>query len=431
MARPIELTVKGVGDMKVIQILRRIVFEEWGGTETVVWNLSRQLYQKNIDTRIVATQALCSRSEEVVEHIPIRRFPYFYPHFPLNAQQKKALDKKGGNPYSRPLYHYLKDQGDCDILHCHTMQRLANLVRRAARANKIPYIVSFHGGFFDVPKSEIQEMMKPLEHTINYGKFLDVLLQTNRFLNDADGILCVGYNEYETTRERFPGKLVEYLPNGVDVDKFQRGDGFHFRKKYNIPNDRQVILCLSRIDYQKNQLLLLELLHYLKQSGADTQLLLIGPISSATYYHKIQDTIARYALQEHCTIIPGLQADDPDLVSAYQAADYFILPSIHEPFGIVVLEAWSAGVPVIVSRVGGLQKLVRDQHTGLFFESESSESLIDTFKTLEKDKHLQERLRENAYAEVRNTYTWDIIAERLIDFYNKVIEHHARKNTLP
>ena len=416
--------------MNVIQIMRRIVFEEWGGTETVVWNLSRQLSNKHIDNQIVATQALCSRSEEVVDNISIRRFPYFYPHFPLDDTQKKALDKKGGNPYSRSLYRHLKDNRECDILHCHTMQRLANLVRMAAGANKIPYIVSFHGGFFDVPESEIREMMKPLRHTINYGKIVDVLTQKSRFLDDADGILCVGYNEYETTRERFPGKLVEYLPNGVDFEKFQQGDGAGFRKKHNIPNDRKVILCLSRIDYQKNQLLLLELLNSLKNDRPEKHLLLIGPISSETYYNRITTTLQTYNLQDKCTIIPGLRADDADLVSAYQAADYFILPSIHEPFGIVVLEAWSAGVPVIASRVGGLQRLIDDRTTGLFFESESSKSLIDTFKDLETHEDLQNRLRENAYEDVKKNYTWDIIAERLIDFYNNVIEQYARKNTV-
>lgn len=412
--------------MKVIQIMRRLAFEEWGGTETVVWNLSQQLSKKNIDNQIVATQALCDRAEEVVENIQIRRFPYFYPHYSLDEQQKLALDKKGGNPYSWPLYKYIKTQ-DCDILHCHTMQRIANLVRKAARSNKIPYIISFHGGFFDVPESEIQEMMKPLENTFNYGKIIDFLTRKNRFLKDADGILCVGYNEYEATRERFPDKIVEYLPNGVDYDKFQNGDEVSFRKKYKIPKDREIILCLSRIDYQKNQLILLELLNYMKNNGSGNKhLLLIGPISSQSYYESIENRIKNYELGDICTIIPGLEADDPDLVGAYQSADYFILPSIHEPFGIVVLEAWSAGVPVIASRVGGLQQLINDKETGLFFESESIESLIDAFETLEKDKKLRENLKENARKEVKKNYTWEIIAQKLTDFYKRVIDNYKK-----
>ena len=84
--------------MKVAQIIRRFTFSEWGGTENVVWNSSRELNRQGVATEILVTQALNSTAQEEIENLTIRRFPYFYPYFPLSPARRLALDKKGGNP---------------------------------------------------------------------------------------------------------------------------------------------------------------------------------------------------------------------------------------------------------------------------------------------------------------------------------------------
>jgi len=349
------------------QILRRFSFDEWGGTETVVWNSSKELLSKGYDTEILCTKALCNTSEEIVENLPIKRFDYYYPYINLDLSKKRILDKKGGNPYSKELYKYLLQKPDLDIIHCHTMQRLANTVRRVAQKGDIPYVISFHGGFFEVPKSEIDKMMKPLKNTINYGKILDVIYKNNRFLDDADGIICVGYNEYLATRNKFPDKEVEYIPNAVDIDKFNEIESNDFRLKHKISSEAELLLCVSRIDYQKNQVRIIDLHNELKKKNENIHTLLIGPVTSKEYLNQIQEKINEYNLADEVTIIKGLAPDDPTLAKAFLAADYFILPSIHEPFGIVALEAWASKLPVIAHHVGGLQKLISDGETGLFF----------------------------------------------------------------
>lgn len=412
--------------MRIANVVRRFAFEEWGGTETVVWNTAQCLARQGIDTEILCTSALSRVCGENIKGVEINRFPYFYPYFPLSRQNRAKLDKKGGNPYSPGLYKYLKNN-KFDIIHSHTMGRLANLARMAAAKQNVPYVVSFHGGCYDVPEQEMTEMLKPLRHSFSYGRLIDMFVRTDRFLEDAGGIICVGYNEYELTREKFPGKLVEYIPNGVNIDKFNIQVPIDFCKKHSIPLDAAVILCVSRIDYQKNQKLLIEMLKELKAGGESAHLVLIGPVTAPGYRNELKTLVEKYELEECVTIIEGLDPDSEELVAAYQAADVFMLPSLHEPFGIVVLEAWSAGLPVIAADTGGLKTLVDSGRTGLLFDSKSVDAALNAYFKLMGDSELRGRMRENAACEVREKYSWNTITEKLINFYCKVIYEHDKK----
>lgn len=410
-----------------IQVIRRFAFDEWGGTETVVWNTAKHLIAKGHDTKIAATKALSPKSFAVVDGVAINRFNYFYPYLNLKSDAIKILDKKGGNPYSYPLYKHLLNTRQLDLLHCHTMQRIANTVRLVAKKKKIPYVVSFHGGFFEVPDSEIAEMIKPLKGSFNYGKLFDIAMNNDHYLKDAEGIICVGYNEYLACKVKFPNKVVAYIPNGVDVDKFKVAKKNDFRQRYNIDENAELILCVSRIDYQKNQLKLIELLDVLNRRRENAHVLLIGPITSEAYKRKLDKRIIELQLESKVTIIPGLEATDPDLVNAYNTADFFILPSAHEPFGIVVLEAWASRLPVIVHKVGGLQHLIKEEHTGLFFSDNSLDELVDKFYKMRDNASTRVKIIQNSYLEVSQKYSWSHVTGKLIDFYQDVISHYNTK----
>ncbi|NRB42711.1 MAG: glycosyltransferase family 1 protein, partial [Pseudomonadales bacterium] len=85
---------------KVVHLVRRFVFNEWGGTEAVVWNSALGLLEQGTPTSILATSALDEQGTEIRQGCHIERFSYHYPRLGLNRAQRQALDKKGGNPYS-------------------------------------------------------------------------------------------------------------------------------------------------------------------------------------------------------------------------------------------------------------------------------------------------------------------------------------------
>jgi glycosyltransferase involved in cell wall biosynthesis len=156
-------------------------------------------------------------------------------------------------------------------------------------------------------------------------------------------------------------------------------------------------------------------------------MVIIGPPTAEQYYAELRGQIVQAGLEQNFTVIPGLPADSQELLSAYQSADIFILPSLHEPFGIVALEAWSAGLPVIAADVGGLGRLVEDGKTGLLFNPNSLDTLMAAWERLRNDPSLSADLKNNAGKIVLEKYSWQTVTGELLNFYHKAIEFHARK----
>ena len=221
---------------------------------------------------------------------------------------------------------------------------------------------------------------------------------------------------------------ITYLPNGVDTQKFQNGDGSLFRTTHGIPEDAFLILCLSRIDTQKNQALLVDAFARLSSKVPNARLVLAGPETQPAYAAQLREKIASANIDGQVHFLPGMRNDDPLLLAAFHACNVFVLPSRHEPFGIVVLEAWSAGKPVIVSHVGGLRALVDDGKTGLFVDPDSA-SAAD-----ELEAKLQELIANPAMCEAMGSagrqnaidhYDWSGIVARLEEIYQEAETHAA------
>ena len=111
-------------------------------------------------------------------------------------------------------------------------------------------------------------------------------------------------------------------------------------------------------------------------------LLMAGPVTVPGYAEALDKRISASLFRSRIRRLGALPFTGKTMADAYHACDVFVLPSRHEPFGIVVLEAWSAGKPVAVSQVGGLQDLVSDDLDGLFFPSADAARCSDCLRKL-------------------------------------------------
>jgi glycosyltransferase involved in cell wall biosynthesis len=274
-----------------------------------------------------------------------------------------------------------------------------------------------------MPSEERQDLIAPMQSAFDWGKALGWWVGSRHVLDDAAAVLCVGQREQELVQERLPSQRVEYLPNGVDPLRFAQGDRARFRRERGIPEDARVLLTMGRIDPQKNQALAVRTLAILRREEPRLHLVLIGPVTSSTYRAELERIAQDLGLAEFVHILPGMRADDPALVDAYHAADVFVLPSVHEPFGIVILEAWCAGLPVLASRVGGIPYFVEDGVDGALFDPHDETDLVRAYHALASG-----RMRECAAAgraKALREYTWDAVVTRLIRIYEEVVNAHS------
>lgn len=408
-----------------MQIPRRFVRSAWGGTETAILATTKCLQAAGHHVEILCPRALADCDRETIDGVHVTRSDYFYPYLGLSAEARKQLDRKGGNLYSFSLARELKHRPDADVLHLHTGKRLGGIVRQAARRLGVPYVISLHGGALDVPPAEAATWTEPTKGTLEWGKVLGWWVGSRKVLQDAAAILCVGKGEHQKMQQQFPGHRVVYLPNGVEADRFATGDGAAFRAVHDISPDAAVILCVGRIDPQKNQLLAVRAMGELVAGGSDACLVLVGATTNQAYHAQLTAEIDRLGLAERVRLTGQLDCDSGELADAYHAADVFLLPSAHEPFGIVILEAWAAGLPVAASRVGGVPFFVVNGEDGLLFESDDVTGCVSAVRSLLKSPARAREIALAGQVKAREEYSWQRITDRLMEVYEEVTHASA------
>jgi glycogen(starch) synthase len=106
----------------------------------------------------------------------------------------------------------------------------------------------------------------------------------------------------------------------------------------------------------------------------------------------------------------------------YAIADILVVPSWYEPFGMVVLEGMLHGMAVAASAVGGPAEILEHERTGLLFPSGDPRALADTLLRLISDRAFCRRLGQAAASEVRRTWLWPRIVEKMLAVYEEAIE---------
>ena len=441
--------------MRIAHVLRRLSFDDWGGTEQVVWNIAKAQKAAGHEVRIFATTALCCNKREVVDGIEILRFKPIYPWWPMPERLVDELDRKGGNPFVPGLGKALREWKP-DVIHCHAMARIAELCLRVgvqssssrkdekyhsptqfsnsnspvpAIGGRVRCVVSLHGGGANVPVAEARSLKAPTRGRIPWGKMVDIAMGwTRRVPEDFDGIVCVGEDEYERYRAKHPH--VMFLPNGVDTAMFEsvgvRGRGSVGVRvdTLNAPthplttHSLTTLLCVARIDRQKNQMMIVEALAKHPEMTAR----FVGPVTQQDYRAELERRAVELGVADRVAFVGALKPGSRELIGEYAKADVFVLPSRHEPFGIVVLEAWAAGLPVVASDVGGLGKLcAAHPDAALVFKAGDDASL---------GRALDEMSRRIAHGEAKKMaeegqkaarqYDWSNLSSRLVGFYGEL-----------
>lgn len=222
---------------------------------------------------------------------------------------------------------------------------------------------------------------------------------------------------------------IRIVPPGVDVSRFNPIEQRYAKKVIGIPPDHRMILFAGRIERLKGIDNLFKAMALLKQNHPEWDwskicLSVIGGDPSERGLRENEEMARLHALRDELglqDLIAFLGARDQDSLHFYfSAAEFLVMPSHYESFGMVALEAMACGTPVIVSDVGGLQQLVKHNQTGLRVKVNDPEALAEAMQKLLSDEARRRRIGHSAscYAE---DYSWVKITDQLLAVYGEIL----------
>jgi len=183
-------------------------------------------------------------------------------------------------------------------------------------------------------------------------------------LRFADRIYCVSTAMVDyAARMGADRSRTSVLHNRVDLDKFRKVDGHRvdeIRSQLGLTSNHKVAITVGRIVPQKDPRTFLDALRRLVDADPSWRLIVIGvgnlEAASRAY-------VKRHGLEPHVLFLGNVNHDD--LPTYFGAADLFLLSALYEGFGIVLIEAQAAGLPVVATRISGTTDVVNDANADL------------------------------------------------------------------
>jgi phosphatidylinositol alpha-mannosyltransferase len=230
----------------------------------------------------------------------------------------------------------------------------------------------------------------------------------HRLVDKLDGRIAVSGAARHFISRYFPGDYT-IIPNGVDLDRFADAEPFEELRDGTIN-----ILFVGRFEERKGLIHLLKAYHRLRKRHVDARLLVIGSGPKAREYR-------RYVGLRGVRDVEFLgRVSDDDKARYFASADIFCSPATgQESFGVVLLEAMAAGVPIVASDIHGYKNVLQRGVQGLLVEPRNHRALAAALYTLSNDADLRHRLGDAGRARAPE-YSWDRVTERIVDFYHDV-----------
>ncbi len=214
-------------------------------------------------------------------------------------------------------------------------------------------------------------------------------------------------------------RKLRIINNGIDLRKFDNAAADRvFRQNYASGNEK-IVFFVGRLVNEKGVHVLLNAIPKILENYNDIKFVIAG--KGPCLNNLIE--LSKQLNITHKVYFTGFVSEEV-LLKLYKCSDMAVFPSTYEPFGIVALEGMVAGIPVVVSDVGGLSEIVNHREDGMKFYSGNSNSLADCILELLKNNSLTERIKNNALKKVHRLYNWDNITCTILDEYKHVISQY-------
>jgi glycosyltransferase involved in cell wall biosynthesis len=295
-----------------------------------------------------------------------------------------------------------------DLVHIHTPFIAHYAAARFARAHGLPLVATYHTFFEDYLHHYLpvlpRRIGRLLARHFTRSQCRDVAALISPSAPMRDALLSYGV----TTP-------IEVLPTGLPADRYVRGDGARFRRRFGLPAERPLLLYVGRVAYEKNIDFLLRMFVRLRAQRPDAWFVIAGEGPAREHLARL----ARSLGVDEAVRFIGYLERATELPDCYAAGDAFVFASRTETQGLVLLEAMAQGTPVVSTAELGTRSILTPG-CGAFVVAEDEggfASAVAAALALPADDPRRGQLR--AHAESWGSQT---MARRLVAFYEKVRE---------
>ena len=299
----------------------------------------------------------------------------------------------------------INKEGGFDVIHAHDW-----LVTYAAKSLKNAY---------DIP-------IVATIHATEAGRNSGIHDETQRYINDTEWLLTyeateviVNSNYMKNEIQRLfglPFDKINVIPNGINLSNFTGIErDYDFRRPYAMDNEK-IILYVGRLVYEKGVQHLIAAMPKILSNYHDAKLIIAG---RGGMMDELRAEASNLGLNDKIYFTGYLNSKQ--VQKMYKCADVAVFPSTYEPFGIVALEAMLAGVPTVVSDVGGLDEIVTHGVDGMKSYAGNANSIADSVTALLYDHQLATNVSKKAKQKVKDQFNWEKIAQDTHFTYEKAI----------
>lgn len=272
----------------------------------------------------------------------------------------------------------------------------------------------FKRGTYVITVHDVIPLLFPQLFTLKHR--LVVRAGLSRVAKQADMVIVPSYAVQQDVQQylRIPEDRVVVIPEGCEprFRPLAHADHLHrVRRKYGLP--ARYILCLGTLEPRKNITTLLYAFAQLRHTlhGEPTPHLVVAG-ARGWREQTIFQTVKSLNL-EPVVCFPGF-VDDEDLPALYGGALLFVFPSLHEGFGLPVLEAMSCGIPVVASNTSAIPEVAGD--AALLVDPYDVEGIATAMATVVHNASLRDSLRQKGLAQAQR-FSWETTARQTLALY--------------
>ena len=299
----------------------------------------------------------------------------------------------------------INKEGKFDVIHAHDW-----LVAYAAKTLKesfgIPLVSTIHAteaGRNSGIHNPDQKYVNDTEWMLTYESS-EVIVNSKYMKNELQRLFGLPYEK------------INVVPNGINTTVYNGLEkDYDFRRKYAMDNEK-IILFMGRLVYEKGVQHLISAMPKILEGYHDAKLVIAG---KGGMTDQLKEQVEAMGLGDKVYFTGYLNAKQ--VSKMYKCADISVFPSTYEPFGIVALEAMLAGVPAVVSDVGGLNEIIEHRVDGMKSYAGNPNSLADSILELLLNPELCSKVTKKAKQKVKSEYNWAKIAQDTYFTYEKAI----------